>query len=278
VSVNGVVCLQAYAASATSAFAVVPEATFHPTDPATLAEDVMRASYAPVDVTLENLDASGNPISGESATLAASFTYALPILSDDAPATPVMQVIGALLYRLRREVVSKSYVSRHTDYGVAGATHIVMSNHPTLQLRVDEAPDKDYDWLDNGMWTYEDTTGHYLTYRAQQTVQLRVELIASANFETVVYRMMDAVYDMLLENPYLSVASDARHPEHPFTNEYPMDIEDHPRSIVSYGDTNIFAQTMHMRVRGVAKLSGSPIAEAYLRSTPILLAGRLAQG
>ena len=277
VTINGVECPQAYAPSDTEAYAVVPEGTFHPTDPATLLPDAMRAAYSPVDVVLENIDGNGVLIPGETVTLSGGFTYELPVLSDDAHATPMMQVIGALLYRLRREVVSKSYVSRHTDYGVAGATHIVLSNHPAIQIRVDEAPDKDYDWLDNGMRTYETSSGVYTTYRAQQTVQLLVEIIASANFETVAHRMTDAVYDMILEKPYLDVDSDSRHPEHPFTNEYPFEIVEHPQDVASYGNTNVFARRMRVAIRGVAKLSGSPIAETYLRATPILLAGRLAE-
>lgn len=79
--------------------------------PATAQNEATAAS----DVTVENLDDDGDPIAGESATLAEAFSFRRPIL--DQPTTSE-RVIDALIVELRRQVprgVDVIY-DPHTDY------------------------------------------------------------------------------------------------------------------------------------------------------------------
>jgi hypothetical protein len=277
VSIGGVACTEIAVESETKALVRVPEGRFTAADPAALTEDALRASYDPLDVVVQNLNEDGAAVAGEIATLAAGFTYYLPVLDDSAGYTPVMQVVAELVRRLRREVVAKTRITAHTDYGVDDATTIELSDHPQLQITVDEAEDREYAVEDPGRRVYETSPGSgvYVTHQAQRTVRLKVEMLFSANFPTVVERMCDAWCGSMLEQPWLVVDSDSRHPEHPFTNEYPLEETSPPETVRAVGSSNVFAKQCRFDIRGVVKLSEGVVATTYPRETISLIMGEL---
>lgn len=76
--------------------------------------EVPRAPAGEVDVTVQNLNALGQPVSGELATSPQLFTYARPQLTADATLTRVVQ---ALVLMLRAETIDNVTTGHvHTDY------------------------------------------------------------------------------------------------------------------------------------------------------------------
>lgn len=68
----------------------------------------------PVDVVVENIDDSGSPIPGESATLAAAWRYVRPDVTSER--SDLVRVIDAFVAELRRQIVPNVMLPKHTDF------------------------------------------------------------------------------------------------------------------------------------------------------------------
>lgn len=67
-------------------------------------------------VTVENLDAEGVPIPGESATLVDGYMYRRPDLTATADASTLVRVVRTLLQDLKRQVLENVSLTVHTDF------------------------------------------------------------------------------------------------------------------------------------------------------------------
>lgn len=65
------------------------------------------------DVVVQNLDAAGAPVPGESASLTQSYTFVRPDLSVEGD---LAAVVRALIKALRRQIVKNTVFTTHTDY------------------------------------------------------------------------------------------------------------------------------------------------------------------
>src|SRR5690349_598295 len=66
-----------------------------------------------VDVVVQNLDASGEPIPGEQAIAPDAFVYVRPSLTSEADLT---RLVRTLLHELKRQVLDNVVLTVHTDF------------------------------------------------------------------------------------------------------------------------------------------------------------------
>ena len=117
-------------------------------------------SAGSVDVTLQNLDANGDPVVGESVTAAGAYTYTLP---DLVPDSGITQITDYMLRRLRRLVPEghsgpDSIAVDYDDAPGDGLRVLSLSKVPGLSLtgprlevnRVYRRPDRRYEDLGGG--------------------------------------------------------------------------------------------------------------------------------
>jgi hypothetical protein len=108
---NGVRSPAAFAMSSTQAIAEVPIWT----------GPHGAATPYPVDVTIQNLDDSGTPITGQSATLAGGFSYDRPSLVKSL--STLQRVMEETIALLRRHTIPNVHWLRSRDYDDAATDH-----------------------------------------------------------------------------------------------------------------------------------------------------------
>jgi len=119
--VNGVRCSEAFASSATTAVAEVPEwrGSHSATTP-----------YA-VDVTLSNLSDLGAVIAGETVTKTNGYTYDRPSM---VAVTPFQRVIEETIALFRRHVLPNTGWIRSRDYDESTTDHLDSTQRATLPM------------------------------------------------------------------------------------------------------------------------------------------------
>ena len=87
---------------------------------------------AAVPVVVENLDEAGEPIAGQSATLAKGFTFARPVLT---AASGLVRLVAAIILELRRQILANVVDMTHTDFSTDLATGgVALAALPALIL------------------------------------------------------------------------------------------------------------------------------------------------
>ncbi len=110
VTIGGEVCPAVWVLSATMLRCLTP--IHDPSGiPATETADAIVAS----DLVVENLDAAGDPVPGESATLAECYSFHRPVF-DASVTTATERAIKALITELARQVHPNVQFQPHTDY------------------------------------------------------------------------------------------------------------------------------------------------------------------
>jgi hypothetical protein len=91
--------------------------------------------FSALDITLQNLDADGNPILEETVIFPAGFTYKRPALfrEQHSVESPFQHLIRELLRLLKREMLLESGMTTETDYSADGFI-IVKAEAPSLTL------------------------------------------------------------------------------------------------------------------------------------------------
>lgn len=116
VTIGGVPALQVWAISSTLLRCLTPihDPSGTPARPARPETSDPGAAAVPAsDVVVQNLDANGDPIPGETATLAAAFSFVRPRL-DQGSITA--RVVRAFIAELRRQVIDNVNFAPNTDY------------------------------------------------------------------------------------------------------------------------------------------------------------------
>jgi hypothetical protein len=166
-----------------------------------------------VDVTVQNLDAAGTPVMGETATLVAVYRYLRPRLASESDLT---RLVRQVLRELKRQVVANVSTSVSVDYddtpadgviAVASVPSIVLSG-PTLRenrfFSSNEAPEE----LAVG------PNGSELARRRPAfTVDLVFALTVSSSRTAELLNLMAAIATFLNRNRWLELDRDPTHPE-----------------------------------------------------------------
>lgn len=197
VSIDGESAISAYAMSATQIAVLMPAYLGDP--------DV--ETIAPSDVTIENLDNSGDPIPGESVTAADAFTYERPQLDGT---TILKWAVRSLLRTLKRQVLPNTVLTTHTDYDDTTGDNLNITALAKLPAIVLTGPElrKNTFYSEHGGIQVVSGARSSDRKQAPRTVDLVFELIGAADNSGILLNLMEAVESFFERNKSLVVDRD----------------------------------------------------------------------
>ncbi|MDY0004824.1 MAG: transcription factor [Polyangia bacterium] len=223
--------------------------------------DARTPAHAPaiVDVTLWNLDASGAPVPGETATLAAAYRYLRPRLAREADLT---RLVRALIQELKRQVLVSARISVAVDYRdpEAGNLELVtLAELPGLVLTGPQvAPNRFYARNEAREDLVPGPSGPEIRrHRPTYTVDLGFTLTAASSSTVELLNLMAAVGIFLGRNRWLTLPRD---PEDPALGSvrWELDPEGEIRPQLD-GPDDLRAFTCGLVVRGFDLDEGQPL-------------------
>lgn len=175
-----------------------------------------------VDVVVQNLDDSGDPISGEAATLADGYTYQRVQLALESDLTRVVRI---LIREFRLQVHPNVSSSPHTDYDPNAsdlANEVGLATLPGIALLGPELMEDRSRSFNARQIVSAPTPGQFLTRRAPYAVDLAFTLVGLSSRKIESINMMAAVQAFFEANKYLDFDRDpadpnkgtVRHPLH----------------------------------------------------------------
>lgn len=155
-----------------------------------------------VDIRIDNLDASDNPIPGEFVIRPAGFTFARP---DPAIPSNLETVVAALVSFLRGHIHENVVTLTHVDYdddAGDGRRVVAVPKLPAIIL-VGPTLVEDRFYATNEKRTVSDGTGGALLLRPPTTVSVRFDLVILAEVQTVLLSLAAEFARVFSRVPYL---------------------------------------------------------------------------
>jgi hypothetical protein len=271
VTFNGVPAEFTLAVSSTLLRVAVPD---YRGDPLAVAgfrgSELSRFSFPAVDIVIQNLEDDGDPISGETVTAAAAYTYQQPLIRAPEGDPPLLQVLKTFLALLMKQVVTDVAQSTHTDFGEEGETITALAEHPSVAVRMNVLRDPEYSQFDNEQIIVPVGGGRFNQYDAPKTYMLVLPLVLSAKTETEMQHMLAQFLNISSVTPWLNVQPDPDWPL-PQVNRYPLEFMQLPQQAGSADRTNVKAYSAQVRIRGIPVVHGNPIAEQIPQISTIIL-------
>lgn len=241
--------------------------------------EISRVSFSPVGITVKNVNAAGADIVGETATLAAAYTYQQPLIRLPAGDPPILQVYREFLRSLKRCIVSRVAEGTHTDFAIEGATFSQLSEHPSIGVKLTVQRDAEYGHYDNEKEYIETATDVWDEYAMKRTVMLQCQLTISAMHEREVQHMLDQLIELPLRMPWLKVPRDINLPgSGPAFQSYALEIVRYPEQLGGMNKANISAHSMLFRIRGVPLLMSEASRESIRAISTLRLYSGSMQG
>ena len=245
----------------------VPEFKGNPNIPGILDASLTRLSFPACNIVIQNVDDAGVDIPGETVTATGVYTYEQPLLSLPDGDPPLMQITRELIYMLKRQVISRVGMNTHTDFGEDGATATFLAEHPAIDILLSVEDDDEYKYLDNDQYLIDQGT-HWDSYDQPNTVMLSVLLTISSQWDHEIHRMLDALFEMRMRSPWLTLAHDLNPDNDGRTlSRYPLEFTQLPQMIGRASRVNVEAYQARLQIRGIVLVSEDPIAKYFKRAT-----------
>ena len=164
----------------------------------------------PVDVVIDNLDASGIPIPGESATLPSAYVFERPDISAESDLT---RLVRTLLQELKRQIVESTNMTVSVDYGETapdGSSVAVIAKLPSLVLSGPRiAENRTYSTNEPAEIVIAGLSGLELERRRPSlTVDLAFTLTGASDRTAELLNLMAAVATFLNRNRWIEMPRD----------------------------------------------------------------------
>ena len=168
-----------------------------------------------VDVVLQNLDAEGNPVLGEEATLPSAYRYLRPRIVTESVLT---RLVRTLLRKIRREIIENVSMTVSVDYDdttIDGMNVIAISTLPSVVLSGPRASENRFFSSNDA---HEDvvagaTGPELMRRRPPYTLDLSFTLTAASDRTVELLNLMAAVATFLNRNRWVEMPRDASDPE-----------------------------------------------------------------
>lgn len=219
-----------------------------------------RDYHLPVDVTVANLDGSGNPISGETATLADGYTYERWRLGPPQQYGAIVGVTEAWIERLRREVckaVNLTYASTYTD-----ATGIVVDTAeiPSISMTMDLERDQEVEYQNQGDLIVRDPNDseRFFQFRGLRSYLVNFNVILAGRGFVEAMSLCEGLQDSIEIQPYLKgpantdIWSDRQY------ESYNIEVVREPMQLAGEGEWNLVSFSMKIQIQGVRVMPNSP--------------------
>lgn len=220
-------------------------------------------SVGAAPVTVENVTDLGVLIPGETATLAAAFTYRRPDFGQEGE---LARVVRAMLRSLRRQVLPNVHFATHTDYDAVTGDLLnlaAVQELPAIVLANLEVSD-DADARVDARREFPADAGRFVIRAPPTTVTIKYDLIGVSDDPVEVLNLLEAVRRYFRKNAYLRVD---RSGTDPAQGSVQYDLEFYgtvPAAVTHQGDnTNVESFAGEVRVRGVLleDMPGAPTAK-----------------
>jgi len=253
--------------SATELRIRVPEFLGNPNIPGIADGAVSRVSFPACNILIQNLDNNGNPITGETVTASAAYTYIQPLLGLPGGDPPILLVTRALLHTLKRQIIGRAATIAHTDYALDGATVTAVSDLPMLDVSLEIAKDPFFCQYDSEQ-TYVRDGSAWIEYEPSMTVLLAARIDMAAEFDHQMQRMIDACFELSIRTPWLTVQTPLAHETHiTASNRYPLEWDALPRQQGRPSRINLHSYFANCTVRGIPIISSDSIRRVFPRTT-----------
>lgn len=164
------------------------------------------AGAGAVDVTIENLDDFGNPIAGESITIAGGYTYRLVKL-DATTESDFMRLVRQVIREWKRQVIPEVVLTQHTDYDPDTSTSFVeVAKTPAIVLSGPNTPENRFYSLNENA---EVNVGGMIEIRRKaRTVDLVFRVLGITDTAPECLNLMALAIEFMNRNPYLEMDRD----------------------------------------------------------------------
>ena len=228
-----------------------------------------------VDVELQNLDASGQPIRGEVARLTGAYRYARPTVAREADLT---RVVRQLLRELKRQVLANVSATVSVDYDdtvIDGLNVVALAKVPSLVLSGPALrPNRFYSTNTPQEDVVPGLSGEeFLRRKPPYTVDLLFTLTATSERTAELLNLMAAVATFLNRNRWLDLPCDPADTTRGVVR-WEMDPDGEFRTQLG-GKDDVRAFTCGLLIRGFDIDEGlpldftRPVIEALLETSPL---------
>ena len=231
-----------------------------------------------VDVELSNLDATGDPIPGETVVIAGAYRFSRPTVAREADLT---RVIRQLLRELKRQVLANVSATVSVDYDdttLDGLNVIAMAKVPSLVLSGPTLrPNRFY----SANVAHEDVVGgvsgpELVRRKPPYTVDLVFTLTAASERTAELFNLMAAVATFLNRNRWLELQRDPGDASRGVVR-WELDADGEFRTQLA-GKDDVRAFTCGFVVRGFDVDEGLPLDLGKRVAEPELLASQSITG
>ena len=159
-------------------------------------------------ILVENMDDSGVPIPGESATLANAFRYARPKITHGTEST-LVKALRAIMHKLRQQVIGEVVHTVHVDYDEDTGAEIHMTKVAKVPAIVVVGPDvteNRFYSLNEGIEVDEGTPeGDFVETREPLTVDIGYEIIGLSDRSHEALNLLEATLLFFKKNKMLEI-------------------------------------------------------------------------
>jgi len=160
-----------------------------------------------VDVVVQNLDASGEPIAGEQAIAPDAFVYVRPSLTSEADLT---RLVRTLLHELKRQVLDNVVLTVHTDFDANTGLELHLAQIARLPALILMGPEltEDRFFSLNQLPEVATGPGQFAQRRAPYTVDLGFAVIGVSDHTTELLNLLTTTQLFFHRNVYLELDRD----------------------------------------------------------------------
>lgn len=208
-------------------------------------------NHVAVAIEVTNLDSAGNPIPGETVTLAAAYTYTRASLRPPAVTPLLVTTTGELIFALRRQIHPNVFPATHTDFGEVGAVQIAPARLPSLFLT---GPDVDQDFIRNSIEREDHRsvqTGSLVDrYLPMITLSLHFGIAGLSDNSQEILALAQALEEFAIRTPFLYVPKnpiDAAQGQHRFE----LELVEEPKFSIVASRSNLRSFTASLAISDV---------------------------
>lgn len=207
-----------------------------------------------VDIVVTNLDSNGNPVSGETVTAAASYSYRRPVIhntSGNAVASPhpFALVSSALVLSLRKEVFMNVMQTTHIDYAEPGVVSLAVAKVPSLVVQGPHIS-KDLDYTHNEQDEIDMGDGTTNIKQPPDVLRMGYNFLCVTDNEEELLNIMGSFQLYFMKGKWLNVQINPLDPSQGFVNLV-MQLTQFPQSTTTPSDSNLRVWIASCEIRGV---------------------------
>jgi len=219
---------------------------------------VARDTFAPVSVTIENLDSNGVLIAGETVTAGDAYTYARWELGSPREDPPLHKITRELLWALKTDVERQTHSATYVEYADEGsAVEINIAKLPSINITVNTPRDIEYSAWDNYPEEVERPDGSIWVFRGARTHMLEINMYLAGTGSREARFLTAAVEEFVQVNPLITVSADQTlYPGE--EDQYPVEITRDAMLTSSPNVDSVVVYNMQLRVRGISVLPSEP--------------------